>query len=33
MCEPSVPKSWAIAKKTAMAFARTSGGKISLTVR
>ena len=33
MTGPSAPKHCAMAKNTAMAFARTSIGKISLTVR
>jgi len=33
MTGPSAPKHWAMAKKTAIALARTSCGKISLTVR
>src|SRR5215203_6692833 len=33
MTGPRAPKHWAMAKKTAIAFARTSCGKISLTVR
>src|SRR5579875_2275785 len=33
MCGPAAPKAWATAKNTAIAWARISRGKISLTVR